>query len=528
MAEPVIYQLDGITGDCFESEAIPDTSTEQLLRQALCVAKIRFDGCPGTYTKEDYQYLINSLSSALITLYQRNPSDTQDPVVQLIGIATTTTNPEQERISLGNSFPGIYLLQSSGTYTYFNGLVISESDLVNSVLFAIPQIQDGVFNTYTLSKYNLTTSQNLIDEDIVVSLTDGKTLGRYSNGETIPSSGKSIQDVLKLIAQEPIPPIVSFGFDSTQIITTWPYADPNPINKLKFTYNIDTEIPETVYESFTLEYKRSSSNTWVDISNSVVTDIHPKNGTGTITHSIINNISNDAINYRLTINDSNNQETISLFNVQFSPYVAETITLSAASTALEIGTSTKVSLTTVFNNTNSSRPLTSFDLYRSFNGTQFTFLKNFTNISSGNTYVDSNNNINSGTVAYKIVGRNDLNQQVTSNIVTVRYYAKSYLGYLDTPLTKDLIPGLANGALAVNGHQRTITNVTAEYYKYTYYVYPGTTPLTNVIQNDSAPVLGAFTRLSNIQIIQNGIPITYSIYKSNAPGAFTGDKLTFE
>lgn len=528
MAEPVIYQLDGITGDCFESEAIPDTSTEQLLRQALCVAKIRFDGCPGTYTKEDYQYLINSLSSALITLYQRNPSDTQDPIVQLIGIATTTTNPEQERISLGNSFPGIYLLQTSGTYTYFNGLVISESDLVNSVLFAIPQIQDGVFTTYTLSKYNLTTSQNLIDEDIVVSLTDGKTLGRYSNGETIPSSGKSIQDVLKLIAQEPIPPIVSFRFDPTQVITTWPYADPNPINKLKFTYNIDTAIPETAYESFTLEYKRSSSNTWVDISHSVVTDFHPKNGIGTITHSIENNTSNDTINYRLTINDSNNQETISLFNVNFSPYIAETITLSAASTALEIGTTTKISLTTVFNNPNSSRPLTSFTLYRSLGGAAFTFVENFTNISSGHVYVDSNNNINSGTAAYQIVGRNDLNQQVTSNTVTVRYYAKSYLGYLDIPLTATLIPGLANGALAVNGHQRTITNVTAENYKYTYYVYPGTTPLTNVIQNDSAPVLGAFTRLSNIQIIQNGTPITYSIYKSNAPGAFTGDKLTFE
>lgn len=527
MAEPLIYQLDGITGDCFESEAIPDTSTEQLLRQALCVAKIRFDGCPGTYTKEDYQYLINSLSSALITLYQRNPSDTQDPVIQLIGIATTTTNPEYDRINLGNSFPGIYLLQNSGTYTYFNGLVVSELDLVNSVLFAIPQVEDGVFITYSLSKYNLTTSQNLIDEDITVSLADGKRLGRYSNGETIPSAGKSIKDVLKLIAQEPIPPIVSFGFDSTQTVTTWPYADPNPINKLKFTYNIDTAIPETVYESFTLEYKRSSSNTWIDISTSVATDFQLKSGTGRIAHSIINNISNDAINYRLTINDSNNQKTISLFNVQFSPYVAETITLSAASTALEIGTSTKISLTTIFNSPNSSRPLISFDLYRSLDGSSFTPIENFTNISSGHTYIDSGKP-NSEIAAYKIVGKNDLNQQVTSNTVTVRYYAKSYLGYLDVPLTADLIPKLPNGALAINGHQRTITNVTSESYKYTYYVYPTTTPLTNVIQNDSAPVLGAFTRLDNLSVIQNGILKTYSIYKSNAPGAFTGDKLTFE
>ena len=257
-------------------------------------------------------------------------------------------------------------------------------------------------------------------------------------------------------------------------------------------------------------------------------DFHPKSGTGIITHSIVDNESNDTINYRLTVSDTNNQETISSFNVQFSPYVAETITLSALNTALEMGT-TKVSLKIVFNNPNSSRPLTSFILQRSLNGAQFTSIKSFPDISSGHTYDDSNNiNSPSDIVKYKIVGKNDLNQEVTSNIVTVRYYAKSYLGYLDTPLTATLILKLPNGELAINGHQRTITNVTAESYKYTYYVYPTTTPLTNVIQNDSAPVLGAFTRLSNIQIIQNGTPITYSIYKSNAPGAFTGDKLTFE
>ena len=194
---------------------------------------------------------------------------------------------------------------------------------------------------------------------------------------------------------------------------------------------------------------------------------------------------------------------------------------------MEIGTTTKVSLTTVFNNPNSSRPLTSFNLYRSLNGSLFTLIQNFTNISSGNIYVDLTST-NSGTAAYKIVGQNDLNQQVTSNTVTVRYYAKSYLGYLDIPLTATLIPTLPNDALAINGHQRTITNVTAESYKYTYYVYPTTTPLTNVIQNDSAPVLGAFTRLDNILVMQNGTLITYSIYKSNAPGAFREDKLTFE
>ena len=97
-------------------------------------------------------------------------------------------------------------------------------------------------------------------------------------------------------------------------------------------------------------------------------NIQSKSGAGTINHSIENNTSNDTINYRLTVSDTNNQETTSLFNVNFSQYIAETITLSALNTALEIGTTTKVSLTTVFNSPNSSRPLTSFNLYRSLNG----------------------------------------------------------------------------------------------------------------------------------------------------------------
>ena len=43
-------------------------------------------------------------------------------------------------------------------------------------------------------------------ENIPVQLTSGKTLGKYGNGSTINAIGKSVQEVLKDIAFEYLPP----------------------------------------------------------------------------------------------------------------------------------------------------------------------------------------------------------------------------------------------------------------------------------------------------------------------------------
>ena len=64
---------------------------------------------------------------------------------------------------------------------------------------------------------------------------------------------------------------------------------------------------------------------------------------------------------------------------------------------------------------------------------------------------------------------------------------------------------------------------------YTYLAYSASYPdLTSIVLNGAAPVLGAFTKQSDVSYTNSyGITQTYKVYKSNATGAFAnGDTLT--
>jgi len=56
---------------------------------------------------------------------------------------------------------------------------------------------------------------------------------------------------------------------------------------------------------------------------------------------------------------------------------------------------------------------------------------------------------------------------------------------------------------------------------YTYIMYPASFPNLTKIQQQSTDVFGAFTKLSNYNITSNGVTLSYKIYKSNVPGAFS-------
>lgn len=58
--------------------------------------------------------------------------------------------------------------------------------------------------------------------------------------------------------------------------------------------------------------------------------------------------------------------------------------------------------------------------------------------------------------------------------------------------------------------------------KYTYIMYPASFSDLTQIKQQSTDVFGAFTKLSsNYNITSNGVTISYKIYKSNVPGAFS-------
>jgi plastocyanin len=118
----------------------------------------------------------------------------------------------------------------------------------------------------------------------------------------------------------------------------------------------------------------------------------------------------------------------------------------------------------------------------------------------------------------------------TSASVSVAFLYASYFGYsTNTSLTGPQIKALGNKNLQ-SSRTRTLTGVSAAPGEYTYYCYPASYgALVNVIQDNSLPILGAFTRLADVNITNDaGVVVLMAVYKSNADNAFTNVELDFE
>lgn len=80
------------------------------------------------------------------------------------------------------------------------------NDLVNNATTGLVGVDSTgkLFNTGV--DYTAITGAIVFASDITVSLSGGKTLGKYTNGQTIPAAGKTAEEVINLIAIEDIAP----------------------------------------------------------------------------------------------------------------------------------------------------------------------------------------------------------------------------------------------------------------------------------------------------------------------------------
>ncbi len=116
-----------------------------------------------------------------------------------------------------------------------------------------------------------------------------------------------------------------------------------------------------------------------------------------------------------------------------------------------------------------------------------------------------------------------------ADTLSVNFRHQGYFGYsAEAALTDILIKALATKPF-LTARSYTATGVTAGAGLYTYYCYPATLgALTNVIQNGSLPVLGAFTELAQVNVTTDaGLTVAYRVYRSNATQAFTSASLAF-
>jgi hypothetical protein len=149
--------------------------------------------------------------------------------------------------------------------------------------------------------------------DLIVSLPGGKTFGRYSNGETIPATGKTPAEVIQMAISAPIEPTVnltsptSIAFNQTSIN-----------NVLQFSHTINT-LGASV-SAASLEWRRNNSGSWTQLSTLT---------NSSFTHTITDtNFNTQPFNYRYTITDTAGASATDYVDVTPAGYVAPSMSIT--------------------------------------------------------------------------------------------------------------------------------------------------------------------------------------------------------
>ena len=164
--------------------------------------------------------------------------------------------------------------------------------------------------------------------DILVSLSPGKSFGKYTNGDVIPANGKTAVEVIIQSLTEPITPTVTLnssttiGFNQTAIS-----------NVLTYTYSINSS--GATAASTTLEWRRNNTGAWTTLSTNI--------NLFTFTHSLIDTgFNTQPFNYRYTMTDSQGATNFTTKNITPATYIAPSISFSViAATLSSIETNSK-------------------------------------------------------------------------------------------------------------------------------------------------------------------------------------------
>lgn len=163
--------------------------------------------------------------------------------------------------------------------------------------------------------------------DIPVSLSNGKTLGKYVNGQTVPAIGKTAQQVFLDIAIEALNPTVNLSSP-----TTIAFNQSAISNVLNFNYTINS-LGATVATAI-LQWRRNNTGVWTTLSSSTTTP-------GSYTHSLTDpeafsgatnstGTNTKPFNYQYIVTDTVGGTTTVTVNITPASYVAPSVSLLAA------------------------------------------------------------------------------------------------------------------------------------------------------------------------------------------------------
>ena len=174
-----------------------------------------------------------------------------------------------------------------------------------------------VSKLYVDTKFQ-TISGNTYTKNLSVSLPNGKTFGRYVDGDEIPAIGKTPYDIISMAIVEPIPPIVNFTSP-----TVVQFNQTSISNVLNYNYTIKSLGASVA--SLSLEYRRNNSGAWAVLGTATDT---PSSFTHTLTDT---NFNTQQFNYRLIVTDTVGGTKTASLSVIPQAYVAPTITTPSLS-----------------------------------------------------------------------------------------------------------------------------------------------------------------------------------------------------
>jgi hypothetical protein len=157
--------------------------------------------------------------------------------------------------------------------------------------------------------------------DLIVSISSGKSFGKYINGDTIPASGKSAQAVIQMALRENLSVTTSLTSP-----TTIAFNQTGINNILNFSYQINTL--GAMVSSASLQYRRNNTGSWATINSG--TGI-----SGSYTHSLTDsNYNTSGFNYRYLVYDSAGASGLSSLTLTPAAYSAPTASLTVVGSNL--------------------------------------------------------------------------------------------------------------------------------------------------------------------------------------------------
>jgi hypothetical protein len=160
---------------------------------------------------------------------------------------------------------------------------------------------------------DVTGSNYTFENDLTVSLSGGRSFGRYASGEKIPAQGKTPAEVILLAIAEPIDPTISLTTP-----TSIPFNQTSINNVLNFSYTINSLGASVA--SVVLEWRRNNSGNWTTLSvdSNLLTYMHV---------TVDTNYNSQSFNYRYTVIDTLGATSIGTLDITPQSYVAPSVSL---------------------------------------------------------------------------------------------------------------------------------------------------------------------------------------------------------